>query len=262
MYNDAVGDVPSSSSLKVVDVSSESPARDRNYAVGERHGRWVPLPDDVLVSEYAAGASVNALAAKYGAARSTIERRLTRRGIILRGLTDANRMSMAVRSPGENARNTAAAHAASRGRKATIEERCRTALTKERRQSHVSPAEMLLAEWLADLGPVPQKAIGPYNVDLAIDPVAVEIFGGGWHASGRHAARTPKRFRYLFDAGWNVLVIWVDRRNHPLGVDAADEVRTFAEESRRDPAFRRQHRVIWGDGKPAPARGLNLDQLA
>lgn len=112
-----------------------------------------------------------------------------------------------------------------------------------------------------------QKAIGPYNADLAAYPVAVEIFGGNWHARGRHAARFPDRVRYFLDQGWNLVIVWVlDRRRWqsaiPLTPAAADYIASFVQLTRRDPSTRGQYRVIWGDGKEAATDGLDLNELA
>ena len=70
------------------------------------------------------------------------------------------------------------------------------------------------------VGVIYQKAIGPYNADLAIGTVAVEVLGGQWHRIKHHG----KRLRYILDAGWDVIYIWVDAKHFPLGPGAAEYV--------------------------------------
>ena len=110
---------------------------------------------------------------------------------------------------------------------------------------------------------IPQKAIGPYNVDLASGTVAVEVFGGGWHGYGRHRRRAPERLRYILDEGWNLMVIWIiARRRAPLHAAAADYVASFVELASGDPSIRGQHRVVWGDGQEVASVGFNIDDLS
>src|SRR5260370_26203735 len=95
----------------------------------------------------------------------------------------------------------------------------------------------------------PQKAIGIYNCDLAVDSIAVEIFGGGWHGYGRHKGRSLKRFNYLFNLGWNVVIVWIDGRRYPLSILAAQQIHSFTQLASSNPALRGQYWVIRGDGK-------------
>jgi len=223
-----------------------------------------PLPAEDVVARYVAGESEKALAAAYGVQRGTIRRYLLNAAVQPRGRSESMFVRMANTSPDERKRNALAAHNAVRGRSRSIEERCKGALTRQMRASHVSPYETALRSYLADLGIecIPQQAVGPYNLDLGAEPVAVEVFGGGWHAYGSHAVRAPKRLNYLFDAGWNVIVVAVDPNRAPLTDGAAHEVAAFIEQSRRDPSFRRQYRVIRGNGQSSAAFGLDLDCAA
>ena len=79
-----------------------------------------------------------------------------------------------------------------------------------------SDSERVLDEMLQAFGhhPVPQKAIGPYNVDLAVGSVAVEVLGGEWHGyKPRHRERTEQ----ILDAGWSMVFVW-DTPTYPLAV--------------------------------------------
>lgn len=235
--------------------------------------KWEPPNRDELVRLYLAGESQQALAGRYGLpGRLPINRVLKESGVAIRGRAETNRVNAAKRTPAENRRLAESAHRASRGRKHTLEERCKMAATRERNVSGASEAERWLAAELAYEVPhfhpkvTLQKAIGPYNVDLAVGtfpdgPIAVEVFGGHWHGSGRHAARAPKRFRYLLDHGWPFVIVWVNGTYAPLLPPAADYIASFVQEIGGQPPPRREYRVIWGTGEevvPQP----KLDNIA
>lgn len=223
-----------------------------------------PLPIDEIARRYLAGESTNALAKAYGAVRSAIDIRLKDAGVTLRSETEANRLVANRRTPEQNRQIMRAAHETVRGsrRKPISNERC--AVTREARGVFITDEERMFAGWIAERGiePLPQKAIGPYNVDIAAGTVAVEIFGGGWHAYGVHKRRSPERFRYILDQGWNLVIIWVSNRRYPLATAAADYVVAFAEQASSDPSMRGKNRVIWGDGKAASSVDFEVDDLA
>lgn len=226
------------------------------------------LPTDDLVERYGEGESVNALAKSFGVSRRTIEYRLKAAGVTIRGTADANRLMMASRSPEENRRSIAAAHVAVRGSKRTPESLVQAAATREASEAwvaaHTSPEERQVARWVEQRGltVVPQKAIGPYNVDFTAGPVAVEVFGGGWHQYGAARRRTAHRLGYILDEGWHLMIVWAINARWPVNTLAADQIVAFAQSARRDPSGRGQYRVIWGDGQPATPVGDDLDDLA
>lgn len=221
------------------------------------------LPSEEIVTRYLAGEPRQVLADAYGVSRTAIDVRLKAAGVPLRSLAETNRALAAARSPEENREIIRAAQAATRGRKHTPEHRNRIAKTREERQHGISEDERFMATLLKERGlePIPQKAIGPYNVDLAAGPIAVEVFGGGWHAYGRHRRRTPERFRYILDQGWGLVVIWNLRHRWPMNAAAADYVVAFAEQVRRDPSAAGQYRVIWSDGQVVPSGDFDVDDL-
>lgn len=226
--------------------------------------RRTRLPDDEIAARYQAGESENSIAKSLGISRGAIRTRLIDAEVPIRGTAEANRLMMAARTPEENRLNTAAAHQAVRGRKSSFDERCRRAKLNEERVAGQVEVERTLSALLAERGieTIPQKAIGPYNVDLGAAPVAVEVFGGTWHLSGRHAARATERFRYILDQGWNVIIVWVDGRRWPLSSDGADDVASFIEQARRDPSTVSKYRVIRGDGEFVTAGESDDDHFA
>jgi very-short-patch-repair endonuclease len=223
------------------------------------------LPEDFICTAYADGASENELAKMHECSRIIIKKILERHGVPRRDNADANRLMMADRTPEENARNSRAAHDAVRGSVKTWEQRSELA---KRRHGTVPPyaTELLYAAWLRlhGLKIVHQHAIGPYNCDLTIPAVgvAVEIFGGNWHGTGKHAGMFAERAQYILDQGWALVIVWVDQVKKRLSEASANYIASLAEQAGRDPSLRGQYRVIWGDGEVVPTEGRHLDELA
>jgi hypothetical protein len=219
--------------------NTESPRRER-----------VSIDSDAVVKRYLAGESEKALAAAFGVDRNAIRTRLRKAGVEPRNRSEAAYLRMAHATADERARLASAAHDAARGRRRPLSEKLARAATMEAMgvsAPSVSAAEKLLAGWLSDAGlaVIHQKAVGPYNVDLAAGTVAVEVLGGGWHRAKLHG----ERLRYLLDAGWDVIYIWVDGRRSPLTAEAAQYVVSHCQVRDGDPAAPRCYRVIRGGGE-------------
>ena len=146
---------------------------------------------------------------------------------------------------------TKAAHEAVKGMKRTYDDLCRRAIGKERKPPKMSRWEVMFSEWLSSNN-IPftySRACGKYNVDFAIgDSVAVELYGGAFHAEGRAVARLNDRMKYLLNSGWNVYTIWCLSKESSIFPGCLNDFIFFLERTRSDKAFRRQYRVIWSDG--------------
>lgn len=232
----------------------------------ERRRRGVPsrrvrvLPGEEIAAAYLAGESEYSLSDRYLVSTSVIRRYLVAEEVPLRGRADAGRARAAGMTPDERKGQATAANAAVRGTKQSHEHLIARALTNEAR-GRQSPGEYRMARWLAfhRLEPIPQRAIGKYNVDLAIAPVAVEILGGGWHLEKRtHAHRTPE----ILDAGWHLVFIWNHEGISALAPAAADYVVAFLKEVRRKPPACGQYRVISGNGQLLAAGGRDDGKFA
>lgn len=231
---------------------------------GERTRRaFRGVPEGEVGDLYVRGVSENELARTYGVTRQVIGAILRREGIPRRSVAEANQLMVAKRSPEENLRNVQAAHAAVRGSRHTFEQRCARAQALHGAVP-TNAYELLYAAWLRLRGVevVHQYAIGPYNCDLAADPVAVEIFGGHWHGVGRHAETFLERSRYILDQGWALVVVWVNQRAQGLTEASADYLVAFIEETRRDPSLRGEYRVIWSDGEDVTGSRGDLADFA
>ena len=222
----------------------------------------IPLDIDDLVRRYNAGESEKALAESLGVSRVVIRRRLVQAGIEPRGRSAAMYQRMADTPPAERAALTEAAHAAVRGVPKTPEFLIAKALGVERKGAaggNVSPAELALGGMLQDAGltVVYQKAIGSYNADLTTGTVAMEVLGGQWHRIKSHR----ERLRYILDAGWDVIYIWVDGRHFPLSAGAAEYVIAHCQFRDRNPAAPRCYRVIRGSGEFLAGGSADSDDL-
>jgi very-short-patch-repair endonuclease len=218
---------------------------------------------DNLVQSYVSGESELSIANRFGISRSVVRRLLLKSGVQPRGQSEANIVSMSRMTPEQREARCASAHASARGRKQKLVEKVRRAQTRQNRLRGVSQIESALCTKLTDRGlqVVQQQAIGPYNCDIGAAPVAVEVFGGGWHWHGRHLKRAPERIRYLLDAGWHVLMVSVTSR-HPVSDALADYIASYVEAARSNPTAVREYRVVRGAGELMASGSANDDEIS
>ncbi len=210
----------------------------------------VHVDEMLLVSMYESGMSINALAKHFNVARTAIIPRLNRLGVILRSRSDQEHIKWDRMTSEQRQNQYSQAHNAARGRVVTTATKTKHALTVQKKRLHISDTEHALREMLHARGidSTPQKAVGPYNIDLAVPPVAIEIWGGRWHWSGRHHARCEQRLRYLMENGWHVLILPIIPPRWLLEDSVVDfvvaQIQDMAPKS--DPL--REYKVIWGAG--------------
>jgi len=151
------------------------------------------------------------IAARYGLRRSQVVNVLRFHGIKLRGCAEAGALNWARMTQTQREQQTEACHADVRGRKKDQRYLFRRAQGIESRGA-LNDNEFFVYLGLMHRGFTcqPQKAFGKYNVDVAISSelVAVDVFGGGWHAAGRHAARYRERCDYILSSGWELIIAW------------------------------------------------------
>lgn len=228
-------------------------------------GRPANLPAENVVTSYKAGESENSIALRYNVSRRAVERVLLLAGIHRRSQSEAEIIRWAAMDIPARRLQVAAANKAARGRVCSYKELCLKAAVKQTTPKlYSSYDELLLSNMLKIRGIdcIPQLAIGPYNCDLAAFPITVEIWGGHWHYSGRHLARTDKRFRYILNAGWSILVVNVVKPNFPLTTAVADYVAAYINKIRLEPPMVCEYRVIWGAGKFTTAGSANDHKIA
>ena len=219
---------------------------------------------DDVIQRYRSGASEKQVASEFGVGRNVIRRRLVERGEPVRGRSAAELTKWAHMTATQRSNQVKAAHAASAGRPKTAAEQALHAATVERLGLHAGPDEHRLASMLRARGfeVTQQKAVGPYNCDLAVDSVAVEVFGGEWQGGSRDPSRAVKRLRYLLDHGWYVLMIKVERHRRPMTEYTADYVADFVDAVRRRPPPRCEYRVIRSDGEALAAGSAQNAEVA
>lgn len=190
------------------------------------------------------------VAERLGVSRTIIRARLLEMGVEPRSYGGAQEIIWSHRTTAQRLAHLAKPHAAALGRTPTLEERLLTARTREKRVTHVSAKERELAAALRahGLAPIHQKAIGPYNCDLAVGAVAVEVWGGNWHWYGHHRETCEERLRYILGAGWSVYVLPITK-NDPLTDARVGDLVAYLEASSRNPPARREYRVVWSAGQ-------------
>lgn len=210
---------------------------------------WTTLDHDHIIKLYAEGIGVNGIAKQLGVSPRPIERVLKERGVALRNAAAQQQARMDRSSPEERKALAFAAQSARRGQRDTMETRLKRAESFQTIQRHISAYEVKAEAMFLQRGLVmlPQKAIGPYNCDFAIDAVAVEIFGGHYHWTGAHLARSEERIRYILNAGWNLVMLAVNK-NWPLTPEVADYTVSLINNLRREPPAICEYRVVWGAG--------------
>lgn len=200
----------------------------------------------------------------YGVHQSTVRKWIRASSIVARTQAESLAVWYEGTTADERQRLTAAAHDAVRGETQTEEHRRKIARTRQRRYGPDGPFEEAFYRMLIGHGieAVTQKAIGRFNVDFAAHSVAVEIFGGSWHNAGRHAARHDRRAHYILNAGWHLLIIWVEEKfGHPLTIEAADYAVSLMKLAGRNPSARREYRVIRGTGQLIISGCVNCDHF-
>jgi G:T-mismatch repair DNA endonuclease (very short patch repair protein) len=219
---------------------------------------------DNMINRYKSGETQQQIGDAFGIKQGTVSNLLKRHGANISRTEAANRR-YARMTPTERAKVADAAHDAVRGMTRGESDLVKRAGTKQVRESHATSEERVIAKTIKGLGVDPvvlQEATGKYNLDIGAFPVAVELFGGGWHAHGKHRARLGQRVEDIADRGWNQLIVWT-HTVHPLNVAAvAKDIAAYHELSRSNPSFRRQYRMIWGDGQFISAGCVDDDDVA
>lgn len=239
------------------------------YGVRIRHGsesRKIQIPSEVI-SRYQSGESEYAIANSLGITRAPLRKYLVDAGVEIRSHSKAGLLRASKMTEGERLKQASAAHAAVRGKPRSKSSNIIGARTRQRATSCDSEIENRFMNMIVPFGhiPVRQKAISVYNLDFAFEEfsVAVELFGGGWHATGKHARVHFERSKYLLDQGWDLICIWTCNAKWPLTIGSAKYVDSFLNEVRCLPSGRRQYRMIRGTGEPSPAikSELNTDAI-
>lgn len=220
---------------------------------------------DNILARYISGEHENKLAQEFGFGRNVIRRHIINAGIKPRGISESLVIRWKNAPESERISMLANAHIARRG--SVVSESTKVLHAKTLQSTHVITGyELQLTNWLKERGIsiTNQKAVGIYNLDIAINrfPIAVEMFGGGWHAYGSHKERFFSRSKYLFDHGWSMIVVWIDRRRYPLTVNCADYIIKYIDIFSKNPPAISEYGVILGNGNSATIRNTYFNTPA
>jgi very-short-patch-repair endonuclease len=227
------------------------------YAVRKR--ARTGLDTGVICAAYDAGANMVQIAKVYGVTNRTIHKRLIEGGVTLRTLSETRRMTARARRKPKPRRTRAGSDATG----SELDRFTKAAVSRQNGWSRVSEAENELRRLLVARGATvtPQKAVGPYNLDLAVGhSVAVEVHGGRWKSNDR--TRIAKRSKYLLDAGWLLVVVWRLDAGDAFGGDLAEYLVALAQRADWDPSLRGSYRVVRGSGETLAAGSNDLDNIA
>jgi len=184
----------------------------RRNAQGEFVG--LKLPNQKIAEQYRNGVSVKALAAKYSVSRGVIRTRLLDLKIPIRGIREASHLFVSQQPKERWIKQTEAAHKASKGRRARLEERVKRAQTNQA-LSKMNETEQKIFDVFeaANIKVIPQYALQGYNIDFAVPEwkLAIEIDGGNWHASPSKRTQDRGKEVLLSNREWGLIRVKVAR---------------------------------------------------
>jgi transposase len=171
---------------------------------------------DEILNAYNGGESINSISNRTGISRPAITRAVTRLRGTLRTQSEQEVIKWRGMTAEQRSAQVAPAHAAAKVAMIGFRpsESVYLAGARERAKSkRMTRYEVWICDYLISLGleVIPQKQVGPYNVDFAINgfPVAVEVMRG---VGGRkHRPRIQKRMEHLFSGGWAVVFIYLSQ---------------------------------------------------
>jgi len=211
---------------------------------------------------YIAGEGSVKLAKEAGIHQSRFLKELDKAGIARRTIGEAVGLRYTQMTRAEREALTAGANEAKRGRPASQVSLERRARTMEATLQLAGVSDTILAAWLGQRGVTNftlQKAVGRFNLDIAIDEplIAVEV-NGGMHvpkmrALSRSMTTAVERRDYLLNSGWRLIDVMVAGGNKILRPSCADRVIALIEEARTNEPSWGQYCMIRGDGEFLPA---------
>lgn len=207
------------------------------------------LPD--ILKRYEFGIGLKAVAEEFGFAPQWLKSELDARGIKVRGRSEQQFARMAI-TPIETLQEMAIRNGFGiKGVAPNFETRCKAAETRFNTLAiKTSRLEREFAAILDKKGIdyLFQKNIGPYNADFVIGTVAVEIWGGQFHFTGAHLERSPRRFKYFMDSGFDAVIIPTEPGNSKITAGLAEEAIRQIQFLCTNPPAIREYRMIWRDG--------------
>lgn len=222
----------------------------------------IALPTSVIVDQYLSGVSELKIAKSFGVSRNVIRRYLIEANVDVRCRSEAEKLKWSQMTDEQRSAQVEAAHQAIREKPPEFHARSAIlqAVAKQRSLSKSCDMESLFICEFEKLGfaVIPQKACGPYNIDIAIGGAAIEIHANSAHPHTHSYYR--KRVVDLLKSGWDVYYIKCTGQ-----IDAKRAAQKISEminlvESNKSGA--RHYGVIRGSGEFVAAGCLDGDDLS
>jgi len=233
----------------------------REYGYVSRSRRAI-VNEAGIVSDYLGGASENAISINHGRDRSLIRRVLLAAGVSMRSQSEAETLKWSTMTGDARANQVSAANQAMRSQTPEFHHRSAIlqAKAKEKSLSKACDMELLFIREFEKLGLVvtPQKAFGPYNIDIAIGSTAIEIHGTSCHPHNNPYFR--KRIVSLLKGGWHVIYV-----KAACKIDAnrtARQVSRMIDLIKSEKSGVRHYGVVRGSGQFVAGGCLNSDDLS
>jgi len=213
-----------------------------------------------LIQLHESGISVKQLSERFNISRATIYDRFSDAGFDWRNRSEAMYTRMANTDANTRQKLSAAAHAAVRGKSRSMEELRERAITRQQTLQYVGVGETEFASMLTKKGLqcAPQLAVGRYNIDIAIPPIAVEIHRN--RSSPLAASNNRKKLEYMRSNGWAVVFVWIKKDITEFRESQADYIVSLYKRACVDPTVLGQYWVIRGDCELySPTRGKSYN---
>ncbi|MCS3667432.1 transposase-like protein [Salinibacter ruber] len=206
----------------------------------------IQVNDQKVIDMYRSGDSVQKIADAHDVSRTPINRILDNNNVSRRSASEANEIRFSNMSQSERSKLTNPANRALRNKsdqwKTSVSRK--QAISKQKTLNKIGKGEWETAAFFAkhDITPVMQKALGVYNLDVAVGSVGVEVH----NAKGHPHTEYRSRIQSVLESGWHIFYIKI--RFEPLQELALMKAMEFFNAARQDPQIPRQYRLIDGSG--------------
>lgn len=210
-----------------------------------------------IIDRYAKGESASKIAADLGTYHHRIIYLLEEFGV-----TPRNKAQAIKRSWDAGDRPPPVVSGWNKGLKNSIESREKQAATFAKTLGHIGKYEKDFLKSLRDAGysPIPQHAVGPYNIDIAIPELAIAVEVQVGNVRSQSTSIRLDRLEYLFDRQWNIIILFTNKRV-PFAVSKVSEnLIATVEVIRTNPSIRGHYRVIGRAGEDRAIPGLDLNR--
>lgn len=223
---------------------------------------WFDVNIKKIVREYLCGKSLKKISTEIGISRPAIIDKFKSIDVAIRGRSAAEIIKWQTLKKNRSLieRQCSAAWDSVRNKKRSYAELCKRAKAHEEKLDRIFTFENDIAKILQNDGVniIQQKAVGAYNVDIAIKerPVAIEIVC--CCPSIFKKTKQRERLKYFLNKNWFVIFVFCcgykinfrHVRKHLL---------SLLQESSVDNSFIGKYGVVWGNGKMPTGSGYDLN---